>query len=154
MIRDFKKALDASANSVFHTAKWLQKTYGCTVQINPPPVDPKTNELTYEQDKGDIIVTFEKIVEVKHRTSMKFTCAEDYPFDTIMVASVEPTDRHQVYMWVILNSDMTHAAIIKGKNKNHFIKEDVYCWPTKKYELKYLCPKEFVDFVDMRNNSS
>ncbi len=141
-------------DSVFHTAKWLQKTYGCTVRISPPPVDPVTKEPLLMQDAGDIIATFERIVEVKHRPSLEFTCAEDYPFETIMVANVTPTDRHQIYMWVILNAKMTHAAVIKGEHKIHFIKEDVYCWPTKKNELKYMCPKEFVDFVQMDSDST
>ena len=153
-VRDFRKALAASTDSVFHAAKWLQKAYGCTVRISPPPVDPETKQPIFERDAGDIVVTFERVVEVKHRPSLEFTSAEDYPFNTIMVANVEPSDLHQIHMWVILNKNMTHAAVIKGKDKKHFIKENVYCWPTKKYELKYMCPKEFVQFVDINNPAS
>jgi hypothetical protein len=153
-VRDFKQALHESAESVFKAAQWLQRTYGCTVRINPPPRDHSTGQEVYERDMGDIIASFERVVEVKHRKNLTFTCAEDFPFDDIMIASVEPTDTHQIHMWVFLNKDMTHAIIVKGKEKKNFIKKDVYCWNTKKYELKYLCPKEHVQFVQISNNSS
>lgn len=149
MVRDFYKALADADGPMFQAAQWLRKTYGCSVMIRPVQKIPDSGDPKDARDDGDIIAFFEKVIEVKEKPEYKFTGAHDFPFDTIMVANVEPTDRHHVDLWIIISGNRTHAALIKGDCKKHFLKKNVWCPNTAKYEEKYMCPVEHVKWVNL-----
>jgi len=149
MVRDFQKARDASDEAVFRAAQWLQRDKNVTVRINPEPPMPDSGNWMDKRDGGDIIAYIERIVEVKEKPDYKFTCREDFPFDTIMVSNVESADRHVVHMWIIVSGNKTHAAVILGKHKPQFQKKNIWCPNTEKHELKYMCPVDYVEFVKL-----
>jgi hypothetical protein len=148
-VRDFNKALANADASMFQAAQWLRKKYNCTVMIRPVNKIPDSGDPRDARDDGDIIAYFEKVVEVKEKPEYNFTGAHDFPFDTIMVANVEPTDRHNVDLWIIISGNKTHAAMIKGEHKKHFIKKNVWCPNTEKHEQKYMCPVEYVKWINL-----
>jgi len=148
-IRDFQRARDASEGAVFKAAQWLQRDKNVTVRITPQKPMPDSGNVADRRDDGDIIAYVERIVEVKEKPKIFFTCREDFPFDTIMVSNVDSADRHVVHMWIIVSGNGTHAAVISGKSKGYFEAKDVWCINTKKYEKKYLCPVEHAEFVQL-----
>ena len=47
------------------------------------------------------------------------------------------------------NIGTASAAVILGRHKEYFVKSNVWCPNTAKYEQKYMCPVEYVEFVQL-----
>jgi hypothetical protein len=149
-VRDFNKARDASVPAVFLAAEYLHVRYNCSILVNPQKKMPDSGNVLDQRDDGDIIAYFQKVVEVKEKPDYRFTSADDFPFDTIMVSNVEAADRHHVDLWIIVSGDKVHAAVIRGKHKQYFLKKEVWCPNTHKNEWKYMCPIQYVEFVNLK----
>jgi hypothetical protein len=146
----FLKRLNESRPATFRVAEWIHRgdarTPSRTVII--PAIRPELGP-----DKGDIWVEdldgFTKIVEVKHRAKLPFTCVDDYPFPTIIVSNVGSVKRNwgHVLAYVVVNSTMTYAAVLGWDNHKHWFEEDIFASNSNKMERFFMCPKEHATFV-------
>jgi len=71
-------------------------------------------------DSGDIHI--KRRVEVKHRKTINFTCAEDFPFPTIIVEECHHIERgfpplEGIYIW---NAALTHYVYISVATRLHW----------------------------------
>jgi len=92
--------------------------------------------------------------EIKHRDDLIFTCAEDFPFDSILVDRKKKVDgsEGEVDFYVSINKGLTHFAIIYYKcTRDKWyprLQIDRKYDPPHEY-LAYFCPIEFVQFGEL-----
>jgi hypothetical protein len=113
----FLKFLDESHAAVWRVAGWL-KERGFPVVVMPITKAKTRSEWQDHSDSGDLYI--QQRVEVKRLTA-NFTGQHDWPFgDKFIVCSRHSFDRAKPkpYAYVILNSDMTHAAIVKTDTRD------------------------------------
>lgn len=89
--------------------------------MNPVRVRPSYEKRHAFSDAGDIALTWKRprcIVEVK-RMSRRFTCAADYPFDSILINECYKHDKvdAQFYCYFIFNQGCTAAVIVHHKTR-------------------------------------
>lgn len=93
--------------------------------LTPEIIDRMRDVKDPDEFLGDMFVALpgwasERHVEVKQRLrrDMNFTCAADYPMDTIMVDNCHKVDRRDpAYHYFIFNRDMTHAVVVLGSTR-------------------------------------
>jgi hypothetical protein len=107
----FVDDLRESREAVQHVAQWLV-AQGVPVLIRPTYIRPDQSQRSAYSDVGDLEI--QQRVEVKRRFNVQFTCADDFPYPTIIVDVCHTYDnaRPKPFMYVIVNHAMTHAAII------------------------------------------
>ena len=79
-------------------------------RTRPDPADRKSYA-----DSGDLML--QGRVEHKVRTNLRFTSRDDYPYQTVIVDEVykeQAKASDPVLLYVIENSDRTHAAVVYG----------------------------------------
>jgi hypothetical protein len=102
------------------------------------------------KDKGDVWIwtgsnPARQHVEVKRR-NLDFTCAGDFPYDTINIDRVSKPVLS--FMYVSTNRKLTHAAIVRGDNWDQWSIE-VVDEPRRGYQPYeiYRCRKQDAEFV-------
>ena len=135
----FIHELRASQTYVNAVASWMAM-HDCDVVIKPTLEAPST-ELRHEYiDSGDIEIR--QRVEVKHR-SIGFTCAEDYPFPTIIVDEVHKVDRipkGQLWGYVIVNEAGTHVCCLRADTKGRWTIQRKHDKKEGAERAFYVCP--------------
>lgn len=109
--QSFIRSLLESQGAASSVASWLQGC-GFDVMMRPASVRPSFEERVDYADSGDLEVRMR--IEVKHR-GIHFTCADDYPYDTVIVDEcfkVERIDKNRLWGYVIINAAGTHACRI------------------------------------------
>ena len=135
----FIHELRASQTYVNAVASWMAM-HDCDVVIKPTLEAPST-ELRHEYiDSGDIEIR--QRVEVKHR-SIGFTCAEDYPFPTIIVDEVHKVDRipkGQLWGYVIVNEAGTHVCCLRANTQGRWTIQRKHDKKQGAERAFYVCP--------------
>jgi hypothetical protein len=144
----FISALQGSSKFVSAVASWLAK-YDCDVMIRPTLVRPSFELRNDYADAGDIEIR--QRVEVKHR-SIKFTSATDYPYETVIVDEkfkIDRISRGRLWGYVIVNSECTHACIVKPETWGYWTVQSMYDRKDKQDRDFYVCPKEHCRFCEI-----
>jgi hypothetical protein len=143
----FKNHLEDSKEGVWQVARWLTDL-GYPTQVNPTFVSPSYEERLNFLDGGDIYIS--QRIEVK-ALSASFTCKEDWQFrDKFIVCAKHSFDnaKPKPFMYIYLNKDKTHIAIVKSDSRKHWFvetkKDKRYDDVTQDF---YLCPLEYIKFV-------
>ena len=146
----FYRSLEASRPAVFKVAEWIHrgdsKTPSRTVII--PAIRPGTGP-----DKGDLCVEHftghTLTIEVKQRAKLALTAVDDYPFPTSIVSNIGTVKRNwgTVLAYVVVNSPMTHAAVVGWDSHDKWVEEDIFASNYNKTERFFMCPKEHATFV-------
>ncbi len=144
----FRDALSASQSHVARVATWLQGR-GCNVLMWPTSVRPSFEQRNEYADCGDIEMRMR--VEVKQK-GIEFTCADDYPYATVIVDEVFKVDRIQLetlWGYIILSSNGHSACRIAPGSKPHWGKSTLWDKKDRQYRDFYVCPKEKCTFYEM-----
>jgi hypothetical protein len=141
----FKKRFFASLHSVFVAGEMLSKA-GFDVEIRALRAAPTAADAPDYVDNGDIFATKDgrRTRHEVHHYSGKFTGAEDYPYQHLLVGSKAAVDRANgtVASWIILDEDYENAAIVFFKTHDYWYEVDIHARNTGNIEKKYACPKE------------
>ena len=135
----------------------LGKEY--SVQIAAKRFAPTAAQASEYSDDGDVIlrliveeclgknIFWRFRVEVKWRWEMDFTCVEDFPFPTIMVAKVESVDKaDDAVVYVSVSRDLKYGAFIPVTTRQHWTKVSNLVKNTGNVEQQYVCPKHLATF--------
>jgi hypothetical protein len=135
----FIQALQESQTYVNAVASWMAM-HDCDVVIKPTLIAPST-EVRHEYiDSGDIEIR--QRVEVKH-ISIGFTCAEDFPYPTIIVDEVHKVDRiprGQLWGYVIVNEAGTHVCCLRADTKGRWTIQRRHDKKEGAERAFYVCP--------------
>lgn len=142
----FQQRLAASSKAVFAVAQFYQGK-GHTVKIPPVLIAPTAAQAEEYLDDGDLLLLFEKRIEVKHRT-FDFSSADDYPYPSVFISNVAAVDRArgQVSAYINVSRDLRCAAIIKYETAEHWFVNKSRASNTGNVEFQYACPLSFVHF--------
>jgi len=152
--KKFLKHLRESDDAVHKIKNWLEQG-GCIV-TKPENTEAKTqNEWKNHVDSGDLFVNFmgkDHVIEVK-RLSIFFTSKDDWVFGTkFIVCEKNSFDRRIIkpFMYIILNKNMTHIAVVMEATKNNWYIEKR---TDKRYDNVtqefYLVPLEYVKWYKL-----
>lgn len=142
----FTRRFQASRGAVFKVAEYLNREKNCEVCIPAMRLAPNSEFSDQYKDGGDIIANGKHIVEVKG-TSKLFYGMDDFPFEEIMIVNVQSADRYDAYAYFIVNSELSHAAIVRGSTKNKWTKKFMPDKEKGGLEEKYLIDKRLAEFV-------
>ncbi len=139
----FEADLKGSKKYVRIAAEWFAAK-GFPVIVEPTFVRPDSSERSEYADHGDLRII--QRVEVKHREKLTFTCAGDFPYPTIIVDVAHAWDNAhpKPYVYMILNRDATHMALVYGRHFKQWTKEMIHS--RNRDREHYLCPVRFVTF--------
>lgn len=147
----FIEHLDESHTAVVKVAEWLSKM-GNTVQIAGLHKRKLHEDWKAYADGGDLFI--QQRIEVKRR-SVDFTSRKDWPYgDKFIVCAKHSFDRakQKPYAYLILNSSMTHAAVVKvaSSRKQWTVEQKTDTrYPDTYRQDFYLCPIELVRFIKL-----
>ena len=146
----FTQDFSESHSAVLVVAQWLA-TKGYDVTVPAPRVRPSATHRRKYADHGDLMV--HKRLEVKHRKNLSFTCMNDYPYPTILVDVCHSWDNAnpKAEAYVILDVDMSHAAIVLGTTAGQWQREELYS--RNRMRMHYVCDKSLCTFVTINGNS-
>lgn len=142
----FSRKFANSRSAVFKVAEYLNREKNCEVCIPAMRLAPDPEFADQYKDDGDIIANGKHIVEVKGSSKL-FYGMDDYPFDEVIIANVQSADRYDAYAYFIVNSELSHAAIVRGSTKNKWTKRFVFEKERGTTEEKYLINKRLAEFV-------
>ena len=121
---------------------------GFSLLIKPSSTAPDRESRNAHRDKGDAVIVAP--IEHKHRVDLEFTCRKDYKFDTVIVDEQYKIDekgpKDRPLMYVILNSDETHAAVVYGWTRKHWRVENLPDGKAGRRGNFYTCRKDVVRF--------
>lgn len=107
----FTDDLKRSQIAVRRTADYLS-ALGFPVIVEPTFVRPNSDAAPEYADSGDLraVIT----VETKHRPDIEFTCAEDFPYPTVIVDKASTFDRKRPrpFYYFIWNADYSVCIIV------------------------------------------
>ena len=147
---EFLAALSDSQAAVDTVAAFLAK-HGATVAVQPVKVRPTFEQRFEYQDSGDIHIT--QRIEVKQKQT-DFTCSDDFPFETIITDAVYKVDTipwGQLHSYVIVNRDMTHAALVPSQTRKHWTPMRVWDSKEREHRSYYTCPKSLATFFTLES---
>ena len=146
----FFAALKKSHKAVFRVAEWIHRG-SANVRSRTVIIPASNGDMV---DACDLMVWDEEQskvmkLEVKHKLDTKFTCADDYPFKTIIVSNSKTIERNwgKIESYIIVNDKITYAAIIPFTTHEKWKKFQIHAKNTDRVEEFYLCPKECATFV-------
>jgi len=146
----FNERLDDSHPAVERIADWMS-SLGKPVKIQPTKKADNFLDAQRLRDDGDIkILSTGEMIEVKHQTTV-WTDEKSYPYSSIIVSNKNSVDKNRgnVVVYIILNKDMTHAAMVPFATSEHWFLKKKKPGNTGVYEMFYLCPLEYVQFVEL-----
>ncbi|WP_286995269.1 hypothetical protein [Acinetobacter sp.] len=110
-LKKFQSHLRESRGPVWRVAEALfEQGFSPTVKYSQ--VMEEGDPWRLYADDGDISLDIK--IEVKHRKKIGWTCANDFPYDTLLVCAKASYSRAfpKPYAYIHLDDDMSHAAII------------------------------------------
>ena len=130
-----------------HFDEFARKQSQLGVQIYTPPVNDakKHSERWSHRDKSDGLI----FLHLEHkRRGVSFTDRESFKFSTVIVDEVYKIDskEHPCLIYVSENAAGTHAAVIYGWPRCHWVKETRFDAIQDRHCDFYCCPKEYVRF--------
>ena len=145
---DFVDDLKNSQQWVDRAAAWLNAN-GIKTEVAPLRIRPDIEEWKDYSDSGDLRVTLP--AEVKHREEIDFTCADDFPFPTVIVDKRRKYDRMKVkpLFHMIISASGNHFIFIPKHTKDKWIKTTRFDSNAKRDIDYYECPLEYVAFYKM-----
>ena len=140
----FLNNLAESVRSVHRVAMWLQDK-GFDVRMLPIMVRPDAAQRLVYGDKGDLEVRM--VVEVKKR-ELDFSCAADFPFETVIVDEAYKVDRNRqrVYAYAILNATETAVCLVPYHSRRRWQMVTRYDSKEGQERTFYEAPKEHCAF--------
>jgi len=147
---EFVRAYLRSVSPVFRVACYLNKL-NYRPRILPFEIRPESSQREAYADAGDIEVT--KIIEVKRR-ELDFTCADDYPFETVIVDETYKVKRRELDSrldgYMIVCRDESHACVVPIATRSQWTTEKL-ADSTHGGELRenYLVDKSLCAFVEL-----
>jgi hypothetical protein len=155
----FRRDVPASWEAVHAAERYLHSLGGLWTLVRPSVMREDFNKRNGFGDDCDLFVCKRDPrrfshrwwpVEVKGR-GLDFTCADDYPYDTIFVDRSAKVDLFEPYAYFILNSTLSCAALIKSSTKGKWIGPKTYPDRPKGYPVcVYECPKDVAEFVSLK----
>lgn len=139
----FRGAVSRSRDTVLHVAKHLQPHGTVTLpqsKMRPTFADREGygDEFDLQFDRGSLDRDI-KDIEVKER-GLTFTCAGDFPYETVFVDRVTKADKANV-TYVSLSHDLNYCLIVYPQSRERWTKS-VRWDSVKHYQLEvYECPK-------------
>lgn len=153
----FQIRLDNSRSTVFCIAEYLHHC-GFSVQIDAFVYATDASQWQNNVDRGDIKIRHKNgsvnIIEVKG-TNRSFSGPSDWGSDFAIVAKKESVERFdnpkykKPLAYFIVNSNNTHAAIIKWKTRNYWYLHNFKYKNVGNVETQYVCPLEYCEFRDL-----
>lgn len=146
---DFVSVLKDSDKYVGLVEAWLQSK-GADLERDPLEIRPDFESRASYRDNGDLRI--KQRVEVKHRPDILFTCAEDYPYDSVIVNSanlIDGIDSIRRWAHVIVSGNGTHACIILERTRYLWFKQDKFDSKDQETTSFYFCPVEHCKFVSL-----
>lgn len=147
----FEADLQGSKKSVVAAMLWLNEQGFSVIMPRPLPIRENINDICKYSDDGDFFVQLP--VEVKHRPNLQFTCAEDFPFPTVMLDRKDRVVGVRPWLYITLNGPMTHAVIVRGSTSKHWVLKGRFHGARGRYRTKYECPVELATFRDIRSGA-
>jgi len=144
---NFEARLHKSEAAKLAVAHYVN-SMGMPCSLNPSLMAPKGADPELYKDGGDMYLHFR--TEVKHRPSLNFTSAEDFPFDTIIVCAKESFDSQacQPKFYFVCNGPLTHAALIDVKQtREQWYEESVRDNERGYSYMAYSIPKEAARWI-------
>lgn len=140
----FLSDLERSRASVSRFAS-LCRAAGVNIWTGPTVVRPSADARSEYADNGDLLV----LLRVEHKDrGLSFTCASDFPYDTVIVDEVYKIDRipHRPFWYVSESSDGSMAAVVSSRTMAHWEKMSLYDEAQERRCEFYACPKRLVRF--------
>lgn len=142
----FIKDLSESRSRVDRFAAMCRRA-GADVWVYPPDTRPDSDSRSEYSDGGDMMLQ----TRIEHKVrDIAFTCAEDFPYSTMIVDEVYKVDRIKArpFRYVIENKDGTRIAVVKSSTKPHWTVSRRYD-PQQRRECEfYEVPTSLVTFCD------
>jgi hypothetical protein len=145
---NFFELLDASQSTVWMAAQWLVSR-GFNVKVNASGKTPDHENWKKYADNGDLEVS--QRVEVK-RSGYDFTCAQDYPFENMIVCAKHSYDNAipKPYVYLIFNKAGTHVARIYSRQRHEWFEQEKEDGRFKGYkQVFYFINRNKVNFVPL-----
>lgn len=140
----FLSDLERSRASVSRFAS-LCRAAGVNIWTGPTVVRPSADERRKYADNGDLLV----LLRVEHKDrGLSFTCAADFPYDTVIVDEVYKVDSipHRPFWYVSESSDGLRAAVISSRTMAHWTTMRLYDEKQERDCDYYVCPKRLARF--------
>lgn len=140
----FRRELDRSWEAVQAVA-WHYRGLGYRVAIPDPRLRPSRGDRAGYGDEYDLEVEGRWRFEVKWR-GLDFTCAEDFPYLTMMVDRAEKVARvvKRLAGYLMVNRGLSHAALIRAATRPQWVERETLD-RIKGYRLRVLeCPMRLV----------
>ena len=145
-MEQFKARLQRSRE---HFAEFARKQATMGVDIYSPPInDAPTHASRWKhRDTSDGLM----VVHVEHkRRGVSFTDRDSFPYGTVIVDEVYKinTKEHPCLVYICENAAGTHAAVVYGWTRRHWLKETRFD-PIQNRDCEfYTCPKDMVRFCE------
>jgi hypothetical protein len=125
-VKDSNSFLRDLSTSRVAVNEFAQRMRGKGLQVWLPPesVRPDASVRRDYADDGDLMV--QGRVEHKVRTTLDFTCRDDFPYDTVIVDEVYKEDAKSdslLICYVFENANRTHAAVVYGWTRKAWLVE-------------------------------
>ena len=134
---------------VWAVGQWLRGR-GYDVSIKPSVLRPDAASRHKFFDDGDLAIT--QRIEVKHRPSLTFTCAQDYPYPTVFLDETYKIDRHppqSLFAYIILNAEGSACCVILSGTRSHWVKETIFDKVQNRECENYACPVDRCKFFPL-----
>lgn len=145
----FPEDLERSKIAVNRSAQFFSNK-GYPVIVEPTFLRPDFEHMHEFSDNGDLKIVIS--CEVKHRPKLGFTCAEDFPFKTIIVDSCQKFDKKKPipFYYTIWNNDYRCIALVDVyKTKKSWNRIQKYDFKKNRKELFYELDKSLVKFIQL-----
>ena len=149
---EFINALADSQAAVDLVAAHLRH-YGAQITVPEVKVRPSFAQRMDYQDQGDILLT--QRIEVKHK-QIDFTCADDYPFETVMLDAAYKIDAMpwgHLHSYVLVNRAKTHAGLVKSSSRPQWSQTTVYDRKERERRAYYVAPVSVTWFFPLQQES-
>ena len=128
-----------------HTYVWVVGQWLCgrgyDVSIKPSILRPEFTTRNKYIDDGDLEIR--QRIEVKHRPSLAFTCARDYPYPTVFLDEAYKVDRRppqSLFAYIILNAECSACCVILNSTRQYWVKETIFDKAQGRECENYACP--------------
>lgn len=144
---EFHQGLRRSQMPALNVVNFLKKQ-GRDAYLRGSVLTPNEADRRDYYDNGDIAMVVDGVeydVECKCRNDLSFTCADDFPYDTVVfdeVHKVERRDLSKLWGYWVISNDWVHACFIPRSSEPYWVVENIYDKSEKKLIPCYALPKE------------
>ncbi len=143
----FVRDLKASVKHTEKVAEWLRSRGFKDIVVLPIRIRSSIAKMSECSDDGDMVVDGMR-AEAKHRKQINFTCAEDFPYDTIIVDVVHAFDKAdpKPEFYVLTNKSLTHCCVVHCWTSQSWKKTTRWDRGKKRNRAFYECPIRLAEF--------